>query len=118
MADLRTDLTSLIGDKSAKLLAKALDINTAGDLLRHYPRRYAQRGELTSIAGVELGEHVTVMARVVSAQERRMRQRRGSILEVTITDGTRQLRLAFFAKTKYHERILQPGKTEIGRAHV
>jgi ATP-dependent DNA helicase RecG len=111
MADLRSGLTDLVGAKSAKLLATSLDIHTAGDLLRHYPRRYTQRGELTSIAGVELGEHVTVQARVVSAQERRMRQRRGSILEVTITDGTRQLRLAFFNKTRYHLGRLKPGTT-------
>ncbi|MGH3432653.1 MAG: ATP-dependent DNA helicase RecG, partial [Thermocrispum sp.] len=110
-ATMDTGLTSLVGDKSAKLLAKSLDLTTASELLRHYPRRYAQRGELTDIAGVELGEHVTVMARVVSAQQRRMRNRRGSILEVTITDGSRHLRLAFFHKTPFHERRLRPGTT-------
>jgi ATP-dependent DNA helicase RecG len=106
---LRTPLTTLVGAKSAKLLGKALGLHTAGELLRHYPRRYAQRGELTDIAGVEIGEHVTVMARVIKAHQRPMRNRRGKILEVTITDGTRQLQLAFFNQTAYHERRLRPG---------
>ena len=29
---------------------------TVGDLLRHYPRRYAERGELTDLASLQLGE--------------------------------------------------------------
>src|SRR5690606_35424217 len=91
---LRTPLTTLVGAKSAKLLGKALGLHTAGELLRHYPRRYAQRGELTDIAGVEIGEHVTVVARVLAAHQPPMRHRRGTRVEVTITDGARLRRLA------------------------
>ncbi|MPY78708.1 MAG: ATP-dependent DNA helicase RecG [Actinophytocola sp.] len=111
MATLRDDLKSLIGTRSANLLASTMDITTVGDLLRHYPRRYSDRGALTEIAGLEQGEHVTVMARVVAANVRTMRQRKGSILEVTITDGSKQLRCAFFNKAKYHAQRLRPGKT-------
>ncbi|MPY99049.1 MAG: ATP-dependent DNA helicase RecG [Actinophytocola sp.] len=111
MATLRDDLTSLIGTRSANLLASKMDINTVGELLRHYPRRYSDRGALTAISGLEQGEHVTVMARVVNANLRKMRNRKGSILEVTITDGTKQLRLAFFNKAQFHAQRLKPGKT-------
>lgn len=111
MATLRDDLTSLIGTRSANLLAKTMEITTVGELLRHYPRRYSDRGALTEIAGLEQGEHVTVMARVVNANVRTMRNRKGSILEVTITDGSKQLRCAFFNKAKFHAQRLRPGKT-------
>lgn len=110
MTGLRDDLTPVLGAKSATPLAKSLGITTVGDLLRHYPRRYAKRGQLTDIAGLEVGEHVTVMARIVGANVRPMRSRKGSILEVTITDGSRQLTCAFFAKAQWLARQLVPGK--------
>ena len=49
MTDLDTKLDAVVGDRTAKVLAKALDAHTAGDLLRHYPRRLAERGELTDL---------------------------------------------------------------------
>ncbi|MBA0124853.1 ATP-dependent DNA helicase RecG [Haloechinothrix sp. YIM 98757] len=110
MTTLRDELTPLIGSKSAKPLATALDIATVGDLLRHYPRRYAERGELTEIAGLETGEHVTVLARITHASRRQMRSRSGHILEVRITDGSRELTCAFFNKTGWLAKQLQPGR--------
>ena len=64
-------LRLVIGDKAAKRLAAALDLHTVGDLLRHYPRRYEKRGELTDLAGLRDGEYVTVQAEVASASVRR-----------------------------------------------
>ena len=63
---------------------------TVGDLLRHYPRRYVERGELTDLAELRVGEHVTVLARSPSVERaasvtRPKRHR----LEVVVTDGTR-----------------------------
>lgn len=111
MSTLRDGLTPLLGAKSAGSLSKALGIDTVGDLLRHYPRRYAERGELTDIAGLEIGEHVTVVARIVHAARRQMRSRKGSILELRITDGTRELSCAFFNRTKWLAGQLLPGRT-------
>src|SRR3954451_24490468 len=96
MAGLRDKLPLLLGAKTAKALATALDIETVSDLVRHYPRRYAERGELTDIAGLEVGEHATVMARIETVSKRRMRAKHGTILEVVITDGQRRLQIAFF----------------------
>ncbi|MGI5128931.1 ATP-dependent DNA helicase RecG [Pseudonocardia sp. CA-107938] len=85
-ADLDSPLEPLLGRKTADLLAAQLEIHTVGDLLRHYPRRYVDRGKLTDIAGFEIGEHVTVIAQVESASLRPMRQRRGELLNVVIRD--------------------------------
>lgn len=42
------DLKKTLGPATAKVLAEHLGLHTALDLLHHYPRRYAERGELTS----------------------------------------------------------------------
>jgi len=100
------------GGTAAKKLAAELDLHTAGDLLRHYPRRYATRGELTDLASLAEGEQVTVVAEVLSATRRDLRGGRGprSLLEAVITDGTGRLTLAFFHNTGYHLRELRPGR--------
>ncbi|QWF82826.1 ATP-dependent DNA helicase RecG [Amycolatopsis sp. CA-230715] len=110
MIGLREDLTKVLGAKTAKALASALKIETVSDLVRHYPRRYAERGELTDIAGLEVGEHATVMARIESVNKRRMRAKHGTILEVVITDGQRRLQIAFFNQA-WREKDLVIGKT-------
>ena len=48
--DMDTSLVGVLGKKSADLLAAQLEIATVGDILRHYPRRYVDRGKLTDIA--------------------------------------------------------------------
>jgi ATP-dependent DNA helicase RecG len=110
MAGLRDKLPLLLGAKTAKALATALDIETVSDLLRHYPRRYAERGELTDIAGLELGEHATVLARIEKVSKRRMKARNGTILDMVITDGKRRLTCAFFNQA-WREKDLVPGKS-------
>ncbi|WAL64268.1 ATP-dependent DNA helicase RecG [Amycolatopsis cynarae] len=111
MTVLGDKLTPLLGGKTATALAEALDLHTVSDLLRHYPRRYAERGELTDIAGLEIGEHATVLARIEKATKRQMRNKPGWLLELVITDGQRRLQCAFFGKVHQHERQLRVGKT-------
>jgi ATP-dependent DNA helicase RecG len=108
MVTMDSKLEAAVGAKSAKALAGALDLHTVGDLVRYFPRRYAERGQLTDIAGLEIGEHATVMARVLSFNERRMRQRQGWLSEVVITDGNRTLECTFFNQ-RHHKRALTPG---------
>ena len=88
----------------------ALGLTTTGDLLRYYPRRYARRGELTDLASLRDGDQVTVFAQVERVSTRRMRARRGQLLEVTVTDGRARLALTFFNKVQYWERQLTPGR--------
>ncbi|WP_424190225.1 ATP-dependent DNA helicase RecG [Actinokineospora sp. G85] len=108
MTALGERLDRVVGKKSADALASAFSLESAGDLLRHYPRRYAERGQLTDIAGLEVGEHVTVMAKVVSVNRRQMRTKRGSIVEIKLTDGKRELECAFFNQP-WHMDKLKPG---------
>lgn len=107
-------LAKVLGQRTAGSLAK-LELTTVGDLLRHYPRRYGTPGEMTDIAALRLGEHVTVMAEVSSVQVRTMRSRGGAMLEATVTDGVSHLQLTFFAKRagvlRMHESKLLPGRT-------
>jgi ATP-dependent DNA helicase RecG len=109
MAVLTDSLTGVLGAKTSDALASSLDLHTVGDLLRHYPRRYAERGELTNISGLRIGEHATVLAQVERVGKRTMRSRRGTILEVRITDGVRPLTCTFFNQA-WRERELLPGR--------
>jgi ATP-dependent DNA helicase RecG len=112
-------LKRLVGDRTAKVLRDGLGLSTVGDLLRHYPRRYAARGELTDLRTVREGEHVTVLAQVASATLRPMRARRGFMVEVVVTDGTPdragRLTLTFFGKQEravgWRLQQLRPGRT-------
>lgn len=109
---LDTGLGDALGAKTAGLFQRAFGIETVGDLLSHYPRRYARRGELTPIASLPLGEQVTIVAEVRSVAERPMRQRRGSIVEVVISDGAGALTLTFFNQ-KWRAEQLQVGRQGI-----
>jgi ATP-dependent DNA helicase RecG len=111
MAILEDPLRLVIGDKAAKPLERALELRTVGDLLRHYPRRYETRGELTDLASLRDGEHVTVQAEIAKVTSRPMRNRRGSIFEATVTDGRGELVLTFFSRGRqdWRERQLAPG---------
>ena len=93
---LDTSLVDALGTKTAALFQRAFEMVTVSDLLSHYPRRYARRGELTPIASLPLGEQVTIVAEVRSVSSRPMQQRRGTIVEVVISDGEGALTLTFF----------------------
>ncbi len=103
-------LKNALGAATAKVMAEHLDLRTLGDLLHHYPRRYAERGELTALSELPLDEHVTVVAQVADARVHTFNQGRGRRLEVTITDGSGRLQLVFFGKGvhKPHKELL-PG---------
>src|SRR5580700_1389471 len=117
VATLRDPLP-LGGKKTSEAFEKVFGIRTVGDLLRHYPRRYYSRGELTPLAELREGDHVTVLARVESAtlaQYSRSRFPNGGRkttdrAEVTVTDGTATLTLTFFGGAGHHVRVLQRGK--------
>jgi ATP-dependent DNA helicase RecG len=99
MVSMRDPLGRTLGPKAAKKFDDAFGYQTIGDLLRHYPRRYHRRGELTDLAELREGEHVTVLARVAHVEKHRMRQRKGEIIKITVTDGESNLVLTFFTST-------------------
>ena len=101
-------LSSVLGGRTAAALEKGLKLRTVGDLLSHYPRRYARRGELTALSELAIDENVTIVAEVRSVNERTMRAKRGSILEVVISDGKGYLTLTFFNQP-WRASELKPG---------
>jgi ATP-dependent DNA helicase RecG len=122
MAKLTDGLRGVVGDKAAKRLAKlgSTGLNTVGDLLTYYPRRYETRGELTDLASLRDGEHVTVQAEIASVNVRPMRNRQGSIFEAVVTDGHGKLTLTFFGRGRqdWRERDLAPGRTGLFSGQV
>lgn len=82
-----TDLARLLGGASAKKIKDHLGLTTAGELLDYFPRRYAERGELTRIAELPIDTDVTLLARVVKVTSRTMATRKGRITEVLVSDG-------------------------------
>ncbi|MDD7384927.1 MAG: ATP-dependent DNA helicase RecG [Actinomycetaceae bacterium] len=105
-------LSRVLGTRTANALAKR-SLLTVHDLLLDFPFRLAHRGQLTDLSELTAGESVTVIAQVQRAHLRRMNSRRGWILTVVISDGSRDLTLTFFGKNshvlEYHERRLSPG---------
>jgi ATP-dependent DNA helicase RecG len=109
MASLDSRLITIVGDKTAKVLGEHFEISTVGDLLRHYPRRYVVRGELTDIESLNEGEEVTIFAKIESTKVRRIPGRKGVIVETVVTDGRAKLILTFFNQA-WRERDLREGR--------
>ncbi len=107
---LRDPLVRPLGAKTANPLEAIFGMRTVGDLLRHYPRRFYTRGELSDLASLREGDHVTVLARVVSVKElqlpTRPGQRRRTRLEVVVTDDRDKLLLTFFSGVHMYRRVL------------
>ncbi|MFI6507327.1 ATP-dependent DNA helicase RecG [Streptosporangium sp. NPDC050855] len=105
-------LAKALDPRTAKLLESVLDLRTVGDLLRHYPRRYAERGELTDLDDLQVDEHVTVVGEVTRAMRRPMRNKSGTWLEVEVADARgSKIYLSFFGKTSHiAETRLRPGR--------
>lgn len=116
MAELDQDLRSVVGGRTAERLQKAFGMRTVSDALRHYPRRYIPRGQLTDLASLRIDEEVTVMARVKTVNSRwtnprggAARGRRTNVVEVVVTDGTGELTVTFFNQA-FRQGQLRPGR--------
>ena len=107
-------LSAVVGDRSAKPLSAHLGLHTVGDLLRHYPRRYVERGALTPFDELVLDEFATVFAEVDACTGRSL-PARGSRkalykTDVTLKDaGGNRMKIALFNR-RWAERELRPGR--------
>jgi ATP-dependent DNA helicase RecG len=108
-ANLNTKLVNVVGDRTAKVLDTVFGYRTVSDLLHHYPRRYLVRGELSDIAELNEGDEVTVLAEIYSSSSRKLQGRKGSILEVIVTDGSAKMSLTFFNQA-WREKELRVGR--------
>ncbi len=120
--ELATPVDRRVGAKTGKALEKQFDIRTVGDLLRHYPRRYVERGELTDLSRLPIDEHVTVLAQVLEVRVVSMRNRPGARVQVLIGDGRGSLELVFFAGKAWmahkYEAELKVGTTGLFSGRV
>jgi ATP-dependent DNA helicase RecG len=109
MVTLDTRLGEVVGGKTAKSLERAFEMHAVRDLLSHYPRRMAERGELTELSALRLEDEVTVVADVLSTAVKG--PPRSQRLEVLVGDGTATLQLVFFGakSVNWRKRELTPG---------
>jgi ATP-dependent DNA helicase RecG len=108
-----------VGPQRARLL-KNLGVNTAEDLLRHYPRDWQDRRSLAKIAELRPGEPALVSGRVKARST--FTVRRGlRITKVILDDGTGQIAATWFnqpyLKDRFQDgqRVLAFGKVEFHR---
>src|SRR5262245_22036745 len=92
--DIATPLRKAVGEKTAKALSVNLDLETVGDLVYHFPRRYDERDQHTDMGSLTLGEQVTVFAQVRKAVVKGgfkgagpARRGRTEVFELVIADG-------------------------------
>ena len=105
MATESSKLAPIIATAAAQF-AKARDIQTVGDLLAFWPRRYRTRD--ADLGTAEVGKFLVGVAEVKSASTRPMQKRKGTMLNVVITDGRHDIDITFF-KAWGHEKALVPG---------
>lgn len=96
-AALNSKLTVLqgVGPKNAESLEK-LGMQTLGDMLYYFPRRYEDYSQLKPIQSLMYNDVVTVLGSVHSVFNRPIRGGKSSVIEVVIKDGTGSLRISFF----------------------
>jgi ATP-dependent DNA helicase RecG len=109
VATLENKVSAVVGDRTAKVLDSTFSIKSVGDLMRHYPRRYMVRGELSDISVLREGDETTILAQIYAVNKRPLRGGKGSILEVVVTDGTDKLSLTFFNQA-WREKDLKIGR--------
>ena len=104
-----TKLSQIVSTAAPKL-AKHRGIKVVGDLLEFWPRRYLEHS--ADLGMLHVGMYVVAVATVKTAATRSMKNRRGEMLTVTITDGAHEVDLVFF-KAWGHKDSLVPGTTAL-----
>lgn len=84
-----------VGAKNAGSLAK-LGMQTLGDMLYNYPRRYEDYSLLKPIQALMFNDVVTVLGAIQSVTNRPIRGGKQNMIELIISDGTGSLRISFF----------------------
>jgi ATP-dependent DNA helicase RecG len=93
-----------VGPRYAKTLSR-LGLETLGDMLYYFPRRYDDYSQLKAINQLEYGEEVTVIGTVQSANNRRVQQGRINLTEAVVSDGSAPLRVTWFNQPWISKRL-------------
>ncbi len=105
---LTDSLTSVVSASTAEAL-NDLGLQTVGQLLRHAPRRYVRRGQVSGDRALpEPGEWITVVGRVTKTDLIPMRKRHGKFLKVVVADDQQTYDISFFNQN-YLAKKLRPG---------
>lgn len=116
MADILARPLRRVFPSAAKALEEKIGLVTVGDLLRYFPRRYIEPGTLTDLGDLEIDTDVTVVARVDSVDVVRMRSRRGSIVNIELSDDSPSLSggvTATYFNQPFLAKQIEPGDTVV-----
>ena len=79
----------------AHQVLERMGVQTVGDLLHHYPRRYIDRSRVQTIRDLRAGAYATVIATVSKVFKRPTRRGQPMVI-ITLSDATGRLDLTFF----------------------
>ena len=104
--------------KKRKLVHDGLGLESVGDLLFHFPRRYVKTNELSEVAEPVEGEPLSVVGRVTSSEVKTFQDRRTRRLsfrvEVRIATNGPDLSMSFFTPHKQHAEA-EAARMAVGR---
>jgi ATP-dependent DNA helicase RecG len=95
-----------VGTRYAQTL-HTIGLDTLGDLLYYFPRRYDDYSSMKPINRLTYGEEVTVIGTVQSSQTRPIRGGQSQMTEAVVSDGTGFLRLTWFNQPWIANRLSQ-----------
>ncbi|WGY03693.1 ATP-dependent DNA helicase RecG [Nocardioides sp. QY071] len=104
---LDSPLTAVLGAATPakrKRFAEGLGLQTVGDLMRHFPRRYLETGSLTRIDNLRIGQLLCVVGEIAECEIKNYRDRRTGRtayrVEAVLRTGGPPLKMTFFAKNQ------------------
>ncbi len=83
-------------------------LETVGDLIEHFPRRYEDFRDRKQIRDLKVGEEATIRGEVVRVSADRTARRRVDIVRVLVRDDTGAVEAVWFNQ-RYLTRVLQEG---------
>jgi len=95
--DLNTNIAALskVGTTTAVRL-KRLGLQTVGDLIFYFPFRYEDYSEIRLIKDLFVTENVTIKVKVQMIANRRTRNKRKSLTEALVGDGSGEMKVVWF----------------------
>ena len=119
MITVDSPIEAVLGDagKKATKIRDGLGLQTVGELLRHFPRRYLKTAELTEMPELHEGEMLTVVGEIARCEVKQYTDRRthrpAFRVEASLKTGGQTLQMTFFSKSRhvaeFHARRLAAG---------
>lgn len=110
------DLADVVGEKEAKAIAKALEINTCGELITYFPRAFSRRDDIITDDDLNSADPITFISTVVKADKIDTGKKR---TEITLSNG---VTLVFFHHQVFGvwkgATIMVTGKVRVFQKHL